>query len=95
MLNAMAKVFSFASWNVEHFKNDLARAEENIAFLSALDPDVFAIYEVEGGEVFFHFVNLMPTHNIFVTEDLGDMEILIGVRRALVARITQRNNLKT
>ncbi|MDX1420154.1 MAG: endonuclease/exonuclease/phosphatase family protein [Rubricoccaceae bacterium] len=91
----MATVFSFASWNVEHFKNDRARAEENIAFLSAQDPDVFAVYEVEGGEVFAHFVELMPSHNIFVTEDLGDMEILIGVRRSLVAFITQRHELKS
>lgn len=91
----MAKVFSFASWNVEHFKNDRTRIRENVAFIQDSDPDVFAVFEVEGKYVFSDFVQLMPTHHFFVTEDLGDMEILVGVRRDLTAFITQRHQLKS
>ena len=48
----MPKAFSLASWNVEHFKNAPARVADVVALLASLKPDVFALYEVEGKEVF-------------------------------------------
>ena len=91
----MSKIFSFASWNVEHFKNDRNRIRENVEFIQDSDPDVFAIFEVEGRDVFHDFVQLMPAHNFFITEGLSDMEILVGVRRDIIAFITQRHRLKS
>ena len=35
----MAKAFSLASWNVEHFKNDKTRIKRVISFLREQDPD--------------------------------------------------------
>lgn len=91
----MAKLFSFASWNVEHFVNDPDRVTENIQFIQQHNPDVFAILEVEGSQVFFDFVDLMPTHNFFITEDLSKMEILVGVNRQFTAFVTQRQQFKS
>jgi endonuclease/exonuclease/phosphatase family metal-dependent hydrolase len=92
----MATVFSFASWNVEHFKGrDVARAQRCVQFIRDQNPDVFGIYEVEGKDVFDHFVNLMPSHNIYVTEGLSYMQTLIGVRRSITAFVTQRHSFKS
>ena len=91
----MAKLFSFASWNVEHFVNNRDRIKENIQFISESNPDVFAVFEVEGKDVFGSFVELMPTHNFFITEDLSKMATLVGVNRQLTAFVTQRQELKS
>lgn len=49
----MAKrLFSLVSWNVEHFKDDNARIERVVGFLAQQKPDIFGLYEVEGGKVF-------------------------------------------
>lgn len=91
----MPKVFSFASWNVEHFKNNRDRIRRNVEFIQDQDPDIFAIYEVEGSDVFDDFVDLMPTHNFYITEDLSRMETLVGVRRNITAFVTQRQKFKS
>ena len=66
----MAKLFSFASWNVEHFYNDNARIKRVVAHIKKSNPDVFAVFEVEGKSVFAEFVKQMPKHNFFMTDDL-------------------------
>ncbi len=91
----MAKLFSFASWNVEHFTNAPDRVRENIEFIQQSNPDVFAIFEVQGKQVFSSFVDLMPTHNFFITEGLSVMEILVGVNRKFTAFVTQRQQFKS
>ena len=91
----MTKIFSVASWNVEHFANNKNRIRENIEFVQQSNPDVFAIFEVEGKQVFSDFVSLMPTHNFFITEDLSKMETLIGVNRNFTAFVTQRQAIKS
>lgn len=49
----MAKADSLASWNVEYFRNPDSRVDRVVDFLVDLGPlDVFALYEVEGKEVF-------------------------------------------
>ena len=40
------------SWNVEHFKNADSRVDRVVDLLNDLSRDVFALYEVEGKEVF-------------------------------------------
>ena len=91
----MAKIFSFASWNVEQFANDPDRIEENVQFIKHSNPDVFAIFEVVGKDVFSHFIKLMDTHNFFITEDFSSMETLVGVNRRLTAFVTQRQKFKS
>jgi endonuclease/exonuclease/phosphatase family metal-dependent hydrolase len=56
-LRAMAKIYSLMSWNIEHFKkNQDNQTQQRVDRISAQirneDPDVFAIYEVEGKDVF-------------------------------------------
>ena len=91
----MPTLFSFASWNVEHFRNNRARIRDNIAFLAESSPDVFGIFEVEGKDVFQAFVELMPSHHIFITEDLTSMQTLVGVNRSLTSFVTQRQQFKS
>lgn len=91
----MAKLFSFASWNVEHFHNNTDRIKRVVSFIKESNPDVFAVFEVEGKFVFGDFVKQMPTHNFFITEDLSRMETLVGVRGGKTAFVTQRQAFKS
>ena len=91
----MAKAFSVASWNVEHFKGDPARADRVIAFLAAQSPDVFALYEVEGTESFEALVSGMPGHTFHITEGQQVQEILVGVRQKLTAFFTQKTEFRS
>lgn len=86
----MAKIFSVASWNVEHFKDDPSRVTRVIEFLDAQRPDVFGLYEVEGATVFNALVEAMPGYTFQITEGPQTQEILVGVRKTLTAFITQK-----
>jgi endonuclease/exonuclease/phosphatase family metal-dependent hydrolase len=91
----MKKVFSVASWNVEHFKDDKNRVARVIEFLDAQGPDVFGLYEVEGKEVFSTLVAKMPGYTFQITEGPESQEILVGVRKTLTAFITQKLEFKS
>ena len=56
----MTKLFSLASWNVEHFKGQPERVGRVALLLKSRDPDVFALLEVEGKAVFQEPVTRMP-----------------------------------
>ena len=73
----MNKVFSVASWNVEHFRNassDKNRIQRVADFIAGADdgpdvvPDIFALYEVEGKEIFQDFMRKFPEHHFHLTE---------------------------
>ena len=93
----MAKAFSVASWNVEHFRSQgvSSRASDVVAFLSAQRPDVFALYEVEGSETYDALVSLMPKYTFHITEGRQVQEILVGVRHGLTAFFTQRTEFRS
>jgi len=93
----MAKPFSVASWNVEHFKDDPngARVNRVVDFLSAQRPDVFGLYEVEGATIFDALVERMPNYTFQITEGLQTQEILVGVKRTLTAFITQKTEFRS
>jgi hypothetical protein len=40
----MAKVFSVASWNVEHFEGEESRVQRVVDFLDQQNPDVFGLF---------------------------------------------------
>jgi hypothetical protein len=86
----MAKLFSVASWNVEHFKDDPTRVKRVVEFLNAQKPDVFGLFEVEGSTIFDQLVAQMPSYTFQITEGPQTQEILVGVRRTLTAFITQK-----
>ena len=91
----MAKAFSLASWNVEHFKDDKSRIGRVVGFLEKQNPDVFALYEVEGKEVFSQFTRQMPGYQFHITEGPQVQETLVGVRRTLTAFFTQKVEYKS
>jgi len=91
----MAKAFSLASWNVEHFQNAASRVDRVVSFLTNLPSlDVFALYEVEGAEVFGELVSRMPGYTFHITEGPQAQEILVGVKPELTAFFTQKLEFK-
>ena len=101
----MAKVFSIASWNVEHFKKttdpDINRIQRVVKFIAGNDggpssiPDIFVLYEVEGKEVYQDFMSEFPDHRFHMTEGKQTQEIFIGVHRKFQTFSTQRLEFKT
>lgn len=90
----MAKAFSVASWNVEHFgapkTTDPARVKRVIDFLNQQNPDVLALYEVEGKTVFPDLSAKMGGYSFHITEGPEVQEILVGVRSGITAFFTQK-----
>jgi len=94
----LAKAFSVASWNVRHFKSGrtTSRVEDVVAFLDddERSPDVFALYEVEGKELFAEITAKMPKYSFHITEGPQIQEILLGVSPTLTAFFTQRTEFR-
>jgi endonuclease/exonuclease/phosphatase family metal-dependent hydrolase len=88
----VAKAFSVASWNVEHFRSTKrdSRVDDVLAFLDEQRPDVFALYEVEGAKVYETLTTEMPRYTFHITEGPQVQEILIGVRQGLTSFFTQK-----
>ena len=84
----MAKAFSVASWNVEHFgainkNHDQPKKPIGpiLDFLARQAADVIAVYEVVGKIVFEHIVQAMPGYHFHITEGPQSQEILVGVKK--------------
>jgi hypothetical protein len=86
----MKKSFSVASWNVKHFKSTKARVDLALAFLKKQNPDIFALYEVFGKEVFLELVKQFPGYSFHITEGERSQEVLLGIRNSVNAFITQK-----
>ena len=92
----MAKAFSVVSWNVEHFKGKKKRrVQDVIGELIKINPDVFALYEVEGKDVFSELTQKMPDYNFQITEGPQTQEILVGVKNGFTAFFTQKVEYKS
>ncbi len=93
----MAKAFSVASWNVEHFRSQAhdSRVDDVLAFLDEQRPDVFALYEVEGAEVYETLTTALPKYTFHITEGAQVQEILVGVRHGLTAFFTQKTEFRS
>lgn len=88
----MAKAFSVASWNVEHFgaldkqkKKPKKAIKPIIQFLASQKADVIAIYEVVGSIVFDTIVDELPDYQFHITEGPQTQEILVGVKKNLTS----------
>lgn len=98
----MAKAFSVASWNVEHFgattrNSDKPRkpVEPIIQYLADQNADVVAIYEVVGKVAFNALTQLMPNYQFHITEGPQAQEILVGVKRRFSSFFTQKTEFKS
>ena len=91
--------FSVCSWNVEFFgsrrpggtrEQVAARIDDVFDFLAQPDiqTDVFAIYEVNGSQVFQKVIQAFPDYSWEITEGPGTQQILVGFR--IPAFVTQR-----
>lgn len=98
----MAKAFSVASWNVEHFgktrKNSTTPKKPIgliIDFLAAQKADIVAVYEVVGKMVFNKIMEKMPGYQFHITEGPQSQEILVGVKTTLSSFFTQKATFKS
>jgi exonuclease III len=91
----MPKAFSLASWNVEHFRDDPQRIKRVVQFLRDQDPDIFALYEVEGKEVYGQFMVQMASYQFHITEGPQVQEILVGVKKGFSSFFTQKVAFKS
>lgn len=104
----MAKAFSVASWNVEHFgamqkkqgnsgrrRKPKKPVQPIIDFLADQNADVVAVYEVESSVVFRPLVEAMPNYQFHITEGRQTQEILVGIKRRFSAFVTQRLEFKS
>jgi len=91
--------FSVCSWNVEFFgsrrpgerNEEVARRIDDVFDLLAqpgIQSDVFAIYEVNGAQVFGKVTEAFPDYSWQITEGSGTQQILVGFR--VPAFVTQR-----
>lgn len=66
----LAKAFSVVSWNVRHFKScgTTSRVSDVVAFVDTQNPDVLALYEVEGKDIFPEITAKMPKYSFHITE---------------------------
>lgn len=86
----MAKAFSVASWNIEHMKDGDPRNAARMTFLSDQRPDVLALYEVEGREVWREVMAAFPKYSFFITEGANTQEILVGIGPRVTGFLTQK-----
>lgn len=103
----MQKVLSILSWNVEHFKKPALNASAKVIKeftdrrsrvvrrIGELNPDVLAIYEVEGKEVFQEVTEVLPNYSFHITEGPQMQEILVGVKHGIPAFFTQKLEFKS
>lgn len=98
----MARAFSVASWNVEHFgaidsktKKPLRPIQPIIDLLAAQNADIVALYEVRSEHVYRPILNTMTGYQFHITEGEQMQEILIGVKKKHSAIITQKIEFKS
>ena len=97
----MAKAFSIASWNIEHFgalgkdRKPKKAIGPVLDFLAAQNADVIALYEIVGSTVFRPMMEKFPSHQFFISEGPQTQEILVGVRKTLSAFTTQKVEFKS
>lgn len=93
----MARLFSFASWNIEHFAGKPERFDRVVAFLEDVGPpDVFAIQEVRSNAALFNaLVTRLPSHQFFITVTPdSSLDILVAANREFTAFYEQRTELQ-
>ncbi|WOO39441.1 endonuclease/exonuclease/phosphatase family protein [Rubellicoccus peritrichatus] len=90
----MAKAFSVASWNVEHFQGKKERVKRVVKFLKDSSPDVFAIFEVKGKDVFAAMTAEFPGYSFHITEGPQTQEILVAAKSGLTPFFTQKVEFK-
>lgn len=98
--------FSIVSWNIEHFKKPKTKTPSGVKrylervvrvrdILMKLDPDVMALYEIEGNEAFYALKDCFPNYQFHITEGPEVQEILVAVKGGISAFFTQKVEFKS
>ena len=94
----MARLFSFASWNIQNFFGRQERFDRVVDVLTenGQPPDVFGIFEVRSSTaVYEEFTSRIPSHQFFITVTArSPIDTLVGVNRNFTAFYEQRDELK-
>jgi len=84
----MAKAFSVASWNVEHFGQTKKNSETPkkpigpiLDYLASQKADIVAVYEVVGKMIFIEIMKKMPDYQFHITEGPQTQEIYRALKR--------------
>jgi len=91
----MAKKYSLLSWNIENFGLDKTDKAQIVQSIKGLNPDIFALLEVVGADVWRYMFDEFPNHSFFITEGEQSQEILIGVHKKFKVFLTQRDEFKS
>lgn len=91
----MSQTVKFLCWNVENFHSDHNRVSAVVDTIAQQSPDVFALFEVKGRQVFWDMINQMPNYQFKITESESVPEILIGIKSNFSSFVTQKNELNS
>ncbi len=98
----MAKAFSVASWNVEHFGITDGRSHTPVRpvkpiinLLAQQKADIVAVYEVSSSDIYLPLIKAMPDYQFHLTEGPQIQEILIGIKKTFSAFVTQKLEFKS
>ena len=92
----MAKAFTVLSWNIEHLRDKQPeRIKAVVKTLTQENPDVLALYEVEGKYVYEELATKLPNYTFHITEGRQVQEILVGVKNKFSAFFSQRIEFKS
>ena len=92
----MPKAFSVLSWNIEHLRGK--RPDRLFRIINTLkfeNPDIFALYEVEGKTVYQSLLTDLPGYSFHITEGPQTQEILVAVKHKFTAFFSQRVEFKS
>jgi len=89
-------MFSVLSWNVEHFKDGTARVKDVAKHIRDQNPDIFGVFEVEGGDVQDLMQNQFPKYDFNITDGPQQMETIVAHRRGKFSQVvfTQKREFK-
>ncbi len=89
--------FSVLSWNVESFKGTPAQLASVATHITALNPDVFGIFEVEKVDIVALITQHLPGYDYNVTDGPENKEILVAVRKGKFEHsiFTQKREFKS
>lgn len=89
-------MFSVLSWNVEHFKGGTTRITDVARHIRDQNPDVFGIFEVQGGDVLDLMRNRFPEYDFSITDGPQQMETIVAHRRGKFSQVvfTQKREFK-
>jgi hypothetical protein len=100
-MGALIMAFTFALWNVEHFKANPGRMKIVADELKAAHPsgkelDVFGILEIEALNIVELITEHFPNYDFHLTDGPQVQEILIGVKRGVFSQkvFTQKREFK-